>query len=524
MGIFQRIFKRNKNRETVFQGHTEYLRKFQLSKNIDDNRNRLLDIMNNSFDIKSREFNIGGTSLRSAVVYIENLVDEPEVMEHILKPLILESVELISHAKKSEILDIIKDSIISIGDIEDVFTFDEIVLGILSGDTFLCIEGHDRGLLIKIREYEGKPFSIPETEPSVKGPKEGLVETLKRNIGFIRKRVRDPNLTMETFMIGRRTKTDLVMTYIKGIADPDLVEDVRKKLKEIDIDGTVAAIEIGNFMVDRPRSIFPLIQATERVDKLVAGLLQGRVAVIMNGAPECIIVPATLPILMQSVDDYYESWVAVTLIRATRYLGLFISTLFPSLYIALTSFNPGMLPTKLVLSITGSRVGVPFPAIIEALLMVFTLELLHEAGIRLPNVVGQAVAIVGGLVIGQSAVQAGIVSPIMVIIISITALSAYQIPDYSLSLTTRILRIPFMALASVLGSFGVAIGLLFLIAYLTSLKSFGYRYLSPISPFSLSDFKDTIFKSPRAANTKRPEFLNTQDVVRAKNTESGNKK
>ncbi len=235
---------------------------------------------------------------------------------------------------------------------------------------------------------------------------------------------------------------------------------------------------------------------------------------MMDGTPDVLLAPATLPILMQSPDDYFENWFIASVIRISRYIAFFISGLAPAIYIALTSFHPGMLPTQLTLSIARTRTGVPFPAMIEAIIMEFVLELLQEAGIRLPRVVGQTVSIVGGLVIGQAAVAAGIVSPIMVIIVSITAVASYTIPDYSLGLATRIVRIPFMILASTLGSFGIAIGLLISLTYMASLKSFGVNYLKPISTDSISDWKDGLIRMPLLNMKRRPEMLNPQDPIR----------
>jgi hypothetical protein len=235
---------------------------------------------------------------------------------------------------------------------------------------------------------------------------------------------------------------------------------------------------------------------------------------MLDGTPGAIIAPVTLPMLMQSVDDYFESWFGASIIRISRYISLFISALFPAIYISITSFHPGMLPTGLVLSITRTRAGVPFPALVEALLMEFTLELLQEAGIRLPRVVGQTVSIVGGLVIGQAAVQAGVVSPIMVIVIAITALSSFAIPSYSLGLATRITRVPFMILAVTFGAFGIAMGLLISLTYLASLKSFGVSYLKPISTDHPSDWKDSTIRAPLQSMKKRPQMLHPQDSIR----------
>ncbi len=234
----------------------------------------------------------------------------------------------------------------------------------------------------------------------------------------------------------------------------------------------------------------------------------------MDGSPEALIVPVTFPILMQASDDYFENWIIASVIRISRYVAFFTSSILPALYISTTSFHPGMLPTTLALSIAATRMGVPFPAIVEAIIMEFVLELLQEASIRLPKVIGETVSIVGGLVIGQAAVEAGIVSPIMVIIIAFTAVSSFVLPNYSLGLATRVIRIPFMILAVTFGSFGISVGLLWLLTYLCSLKSFGVRYMQSLSPYRFKDWKDTIIRAPVQFHSKRPEFLNPEDSQR----------
>jgi spore germination protein len=505
---------RNSMRRQAKGGRTEYLKEFLLSKDLNENIARLKDIINNPFDLKDRVFKIAGNNTQAAIMFIEDLVNEDRVFEHILKPLIIESTQVPNSITGEFDLKDIKNSMMSVGNIQEAETFDTIVQGILSGDTLIMLQGHSKGLLIGVRGYQGRTIGAPETERSVKGPQESFVEILKVNIGLIRRRLRDPNLTFELHQVGRRAKCEVVIAYNKGIADKDIVDEVRNRLTSIDTDDEPTVTNIGYLMTERPNSIFPLNQVTERPDKVVAALDEGRVAILPNGSPGVLIVPVTLPMLMQSTDDYFENWIVASVIRVMRYIALFVSSLFPALYISITSYNPGMLPTNLLLSIAATRAGVPFPAMLEAFLMEFTLELLQEAGLRLPKVVGQTVSIVGGLVIGQAAVQAGVVSPIMVIVISVTAVASYTIPDYSLNLASRILRIPFMILAVTFGSFGIVMGILMLITYLSSLTSYGIRYLSPITPYRIRDWKDTVIRAPLWTFGKRPEFLYPEDTQR----------
>lgn len=517
MNIIKKLFR--KQQKSSVQNNNEQLGQLKLSGDIRDNINNLNDIMNHSSDLKYREFSLAGGSRKAAIIFIGTIANEDMIQEHIIKPLIIESTA--SVGKNRIDFDDIKDSMISADSIKVVRTFDDIVLGIMSGDTLLTIQGYDKGLLIDSRGYQGRTIGEPATEPSVKGPQEAFVEILKINIGLIRRRLLDPNLCIEMHKMGRRAKADYVIVYMKGIANNGLIEEIKQRLSQLDVDGQATTAQMMRMIVDRPNSIFPLIQVTERPDKVVAALSEGRVAILMNGNPEAVITPTTLPILMQSSDDYFENWLVASVIRIARLVSIFITALLPALYISVTAYHPDMLPLQLVLSIARSRTGVPFPAFVEAILMVFTLELLQEAGIRLPKVVGQTVSIVGGLVIGQAAVQAGIVSPIMVIVISLTAVSAFSVPDYSLGLAMRLTRIPFIILAVTLGAFGVAIGLLAGLIYIASLKSFGICYLEPISTQYPSDWKDSIIRGPLWSMKKRPQSLNTEDPIRMGNKKKG---
>jgi spore germination protein len=511
-GFLKTLFKKKQSNADNTDVQSDELKKFRLSGNIRDNLDRLNKIMNNSGDIHSREFNLAGSNMKAAIMYISTLANEDMVQEHILKPLIVESA--VMYNKTQVGFQEIKNSMLSSGNIEEVESFDEIVLGIMSGNTLVIVQGFTKGLIISTSGYQGRTVGEPALEPSIKGPQEAFVEILKVNVGLIRRRLRDPNLCFEMSKIGRRSKSNYAIVYIKGIVKEELVTDIKERLSGLDLDEKSTVSQLGTMIVDRPSSIFPQIQATERPDKVVSAITEGRVAVMMDGTPDVLLAPATLPILMQSPDDYFENWLISSTIRITRYIALFISGLFPAIYIAITSFHPGMLPTQLILSIARTRTGVPFPAMIEAIIMEFVLELLQEAGVRLPRVVGQTVSIVGGLVIGQAAVAAGIVSPIMVIIVSITAITSYTIPDYSLGLATRIIRVPFMILASALGGFGIAIGLLISLTYIASLKSFGVNYLKPISTDNISDWKDGLIRMPLLSMKKRPEMFNPQDPVR----------
>jgi spore germination protein len=519
MDMQKRILGRKTKIEHAYDDQTEKFGRLEVSDNIDDNAARLIDIMNNSYDLRVRRFKIGCTAVNAAIVYIESIVDEDKILNHIIRPLMAGATgDVESPAKSADIIDIVKECLTSIGTVEEAETFDVAVLGITSGNTFIIVEGCTKGLIAGTKSLAGRSIGEPKMEPSIKGPKEAFVENLKDNIGLLRKRVKDPNLTFEGFKLGRRSKSDVVTVYIKGIIDERIVTEARKRIQAIDTDEGISASQISHLISDNPNSLFPMCQVTERPDKVAASLLDGRLAILMDGTPDSIVVPVTLPMLMQSVDDYNEKWIMGSAAILLRYISLFVAMLLPALYIAVTSFHPGILPTIILFSITGTRAGVPFPAFVEAVLMAFVLEALTEAGIRLPRVVGQTVSIVGGLVIGQAAVQAGVISPVMVIVISITAISSFGLPSYSLGLAVRILRFPFMILATLLGALGTSLGVLYMLGYLASLKSFGIGYLEPLTPYRIRDWKSTVIRAPQKSLTMRPEFLKPKDTrkMRAK--------
>ncbi|MFY9295939.1 MAG: spore germination protein [Caldicoprobacterales bacterium] len=502
---------------------TIYGQKYQnikLTRNLQDNITNIKNAMNNNFDIKAKEFRLRGQEIYAGVIYIENIANEDTVLQHIVNPLMIES-SLIIDRDDPILFKTIIESMVTAEYVKVVESIDEIILALMSGDTFLCIQGYEKGFIISTRKYVGRQVGEPILEPSVQGSQEGFTETIRDNVGLIRRRLRDPNLVFSVHQLGRRTKLEVVVIYIKDIADQNIVNDVIKRINALDIEGVQSAAQLGLHITDSPNSIFPLFQLTERPDRTVRGLMEGRVAILIEGGARALLVPVTLPLMVQSVDDYCENWIIASILRLSRYVGLFVSAFLPAIYIAVTSHHPGMLPTVLVLTIAGSRAGMPFLAIMEAILMEVTIAMLQEASIRLPRVVGQTVSIVGGLVIGQAAVQAGIVGPIMVIITALTAIGSFTIPDYSLSLATRAIRIPFMILASTLGIFGVSMGMLLLLIYIADLKSFGVRYIRPLSPYRSSDLRQILVSSKKSSMIERPIFLNPQDKQKQSEAKKG---
>lgn len=378
------------------------------------------------------------------------------------------------------------------------------VKAVLSGQAVLFIHGAARIICIGESGYPYRSIAEPETESVIRGPREGLTEDYETNLSLIRRRLRTPRLCIETMQIGEVSNTRVGLLYIRGICKQSLLEEVRRRLGRIKTDGILESAYIEEFIEDTPWTLFPTHKATERPDVVVAGLMEGRFAILVDGTPFALIAPTFLVDMLQAPDDYYDRYPIALAIRTLRWTFATVAMLGPALYVALTTFHQEMIPTQLLLSILASREGVAFPAVVEALGMEVAFEALREAGVRLPRPVGQAVSIVGALVIGQAAVQAGIVSPIMVIVVALTGISSFVVPKVSAAIALRMLRFPLLILASIFGAYGITIGWLCIVIHLLGLRSFGAPYLAPLGPLLPLDHKDVLFRAPHWANRHRP--------------------
>ncbi|WP_047758606.1 spore germination protein, partial [Geobacillus sp. ZGt-1] len=354
----------------------------------------------------------------------------------------------------------------------------------------------------------------PQTQIAVRGPREGFTESLRANTAMIRRRIKNPNLWLETMQIGTVTQTDVAIMYIKGIANDEVIEEVRARLRRIDTDSVLESGYIEQLIEDQTFTTFPTIYHTERPDVVAANLLEGRIAILIQGTPFILIVPALFIQFFQAVEDYYARFDIATALRFLRVLIFFLSLVAPSIYIAATTFHQEMIPTQLVIAIAAQREAVPFPAFVEALIMEVTFEILREAGIRLPRAVGQAVSIVGALVIGEVAINAGFVSSAMVIVVSLTAIASFATPSFAIAISARLIRFGLMFLAAMFGFYGIIMGLLVMILHLCSLRSFGMPYMSPLAPFISTNVGDTLFRIPTWMYRERPRLINQKNIIR----------
>jgi spore germination protein KA len=397
-----------------------------------------------------------------------------------------------------------------------------LVEGILLGKTIVVVDKLDEAFMLSTRSLDKRGIEQPATEQVIRGPREGFIEMLETNISLLRYRLQTADFHIKTMEIGRRSKSKVAVCYLDGVTNPDLLKEVDKRLSNIDIDAVLDSGYLEQYIEDNHLSPFPQVQYTERPDKVVANLLEGRVAIIVDGSPLALVVPTVFSQFYQTVEDYTERFLLMSAIRMARLVALVFSLIFPSLYVAIISFNPELIPTEFAVAVAGGRAGVPFPAIIEVLVIEVSMEVLREATIRLPQQVGGALSIVGVLVVGQAAVAAGFASPITVVIIALTTIGSFATPAYNAALALRLLRFPLIIMAGIFGLYGVMIGLIVILNHLLSLKSFGVPYMSPFVPGSFQGLKDSLIRGPLWWMSERPSFLQPLEKNRlGAETESG---
>ncbi|WP_155591818.1 spore germination protein [Lysinibacillus cavernae] len=467
-----------------------------------------------NWDVHFREFHIGNTGNRAAIVFLKGLCDKELIDKHILTSLMNCHTENPTIIKGYELQQLIKNEVLPVSDLREESNVMKSVGRVLTGATVLIVDGITSVFIIGTAHGKTRNLEEPISEALVRGPRVGFTEKLSVNTSLLRQHGENQHLSIIQMEVGERSKKELVIAYIDEIVEPNLVQEVKKRIEKINLDDVAESGYIEQLIEDNYLSPFTQVQSTERPDRVIAALMEGRVAIILDGTPFALIVPVTFNMLLQSPEDYYERWLPSSLIRLLRYLAAGITLFGPSLYIAFVSFHQGLIPTKLALSMMGTRQGVPFPALIEALIMEVAIEILREAGLRLPKPIGLTMGIVGGLVIGEAAVQAGIVSPIMVIVVALTAISSFAIPQYNAGITLRMLRFIAMFSAALFGLYGIILFFLFLCSHLVKLKSFGVPYVSPTVPYRAGDWKDFMVRMPLKMMKHRPRLLKPKDTIR----------
>lgn len=487
---------------------------YPLSTSLAKNKAEMQQVFDRCSDVVMREFELGSKPpVKVMAVYVDGLVSAEKLHQDVLKSLMLLITEQWT-GNIATLAETIHSRFLPVGDLSISTQMVEVTKKILAGQTVLFIDGLPQAIGLSIVGWEQRSVDEPQTEPVVRGPREGFIENVKTNLVLIRRRLKTSRFKVEDLTIGLLSKTDVKIIYLEGIADPKVVKEVKARLSRINTDIILESGYLEEYISDNWYSPFPQIQATERPDKVAAGLAEGQVAALVDGTPFALLMPITFFHLMQASEDYYARFQLGTFLRLLRIGAINVALLLPSIYIAIVTFHQEMIPTPLLLSLAKAREGVPLPAFAEAMLMEVVFEFLREAGVRLPRQVGQAVSIVGALVIGQSAVAAGLISPAMVIVVSLTAIASFAIPNYSAGISLRLLRFPIMFMAAALGLFGIMAALTAILIHLCSLRSFGIPYISPLSPFIFQDWKDFLIRLPVFAMSKRPKLIGYKDPGR----------
>jgi spore germination protein KA len=470
----------------------------------------------NTSDLKIEELKAGGTD--ALLFYIQTMVDA-NVLKETIHNITAESSTDIRVKTIDDVKQMGKDYFGGSG-YEMVETPAEMIETMLDGSIVLAFKDVSRAISIPVPTSDSRSVNEPSTQTVVRGPKDGFVENISVNVSLVRRRLKNSKLQFEEFTIGIDTNTTVIVCYMRDIADDGIVEEVRKRLKKINASAIFESGNIEELIADKTATLFPLALNTERPDAVAANMLEGKVAILVDGSPFVLVVPAVLVDFFSVSEDYYQHFMMGTFIRFIRYISFMIALLTPSLYVGILTFHHELLPTTLLLSVIAQREGVPFPAVIEVLLMEITFEILREAGVRMPRAVGQTVSIVGALVIGQAAAEAGIISNIMVIIVAITAIANFVSPTYSFANASRLLRFLLIITAAFLGLYGVLIVLVLMVAHLSSLRSFGVPYLAPVAPFIIESQKDVFFRFPFWSMNKRPSYLKPKLEEKQTNTGS----
>ncbi|SFD64421.1 spore germination protein KA [Paenibacillus catalpae] len=469
-------------------------------------------------DLTIRRFHVFG-QYQAVIMYYSNMVNQSTVNVDIVKALMYVPPHLIGRSIEiKQLTDVLMNDALyhSESRLESELTV--LVDSLLRGETVVTVEGLDHSLIINTRNIDKRSIEQPATEQVIRGPREGFIEPLGTNISLIRYRLQSPDLRIETMEIGRRTKSKVAVCYMEGITNPELVKEVNNRLSKIDTDTVMDSGYLEQFIEDNHYSPFPQVQYTERPDKVVANLAEGRVSILVDGSPLALVVPTVFNQFYQTVEDYTERFVLMSSIRLARLIALIFSLVFPAIYVSIISYNPELIPTEFAVAVAGGRAGVPFPAVVEVIIIEISMEVLREATIRLPQQVGGALSIVGVLVIGQAAVAAGFASPITVVIIALTTIGSFATPAYNAALALRLLRFPLIILAGIFGLYGVMIGLILIANHLLSLKSFGVPYLSPLIPVDFQGLKDLLIRGPLWLMNKRPAFLKPVDETKVSET------
>lgn len=443
-------------------------------------------------DIVKREIKAGSNfDISVYIVYIDDMVDRTLIENQILKNI------MINLKIPDNIPENIIDNGVTTADIKTTEDIDNAILEVMSGNTLVLIENHNEILIISTKGFPKRGVDKPETEIVIQGPQEAFAESLRINTVLVRRRIRDTNLKCKQIKTGSKSNTDIAIMYLDNVVDKKILAEAEKRISNIDTDIILDSGYLEQYIEDNIWSPFPQVQLTERPDKVAAEICEGRIAIIVDNSPFVMLIPTVLASFYQSAEDYYQRWEIMSVLRIIRYIAGFAAFTLPALYIAIVLYSPEIIPTPLALKLAGDRQAIPFPTVVEVVVMEIIFEALREAGIRMPSALGGTLGIVGGIIIGQAAVDAGLVSPIVVIIIALTGVCSFAIPNIALVSAFRLLKYFMIILSSVFGMIGFIIGIFLVLTHISSLMSFGVNYCEPFSgDENTSVIDDTLLRLP----------------------------
>lgn len=490
------------------------VKKIKISDNIKENEKYIRERCRNCADILIRPMRLGEENkIDCLMVYIEVAVSNMMLDDSALGKMINHFWEI----APDQIQEFVRNNSLGIADVKKLEDMEEAIRALLTGNAIFFIDGYNKAMKISSKGYPSMGVSEAESEKVLRGSREGFSDSVKTNSALVRKRIRDTRLKVEETTVGLRSGTTVQVLYIEDIVNEELLEKIKNRMEEYVVDGILDSGMLEQMTDENWISPFPQYQTTERPDRASLELLNGKVVLLCDNSPEALILPGTFNGFMESSEDWYHHFEMASFLRMLRYLALVTATLLPGLYLAVIRFHTQILPGNLILSFAEAREGVPFSSVTELVFLELSFELIREAGVRVPGALGNAIGIVGGLIIGQAAVSANLVSPIVVMIVALTALGSMVIPDEEFASAFRLLKYMFLFLGDFLGMYGIVLGVYMTVAHLAGLLSFGLPYLSPfVRKESAGNTGEGILRIPFLKRIRRPAYARKQQSIRLK--------
>ncbi len=482
--------------------------KKHLKKSLEYNIQLFKDIFNSDETLVTRKFK-GPTEQQSecGIIFIEGMIDVDVVNKNIIQPVLRKKI-----LTREVSLETLQEHVIAAHKIEKTADIEKLIQGILIGNTVFLLEGASEALIITTKGWKHREITEPPSEKTIRGPREGFTEAFLTNLSLIRRKVKTPKLKFKYLTLGVQTNTKVCICYIEGITNDKILEEVERRLKNIIMDGIIDSGYIEELIKDCPLSPFKTIGSTERPDVAASRLLEGRIAVVSDGSPNVLTMPYVFQEYFQSNEDYYMDFIFGSINRLLRILGFLLTISVTGIYVAISTYHQEIFPTPLVLSISAARQGVPFPTVVEAILLLFIFEVLREASVRMPEAIGQTISIVGALVLGQAAIDARLFSAPIVVVVALSGITELIVPRFKGA--NIIVRMMLLFLSAFLGLYGFIFGVLILLIHLFGLRSFGVPYMQNYRSLEFQDFKDTVVRAPWWYMILRPQFIASENKKR----------